>query len=292
MTDQTQSLDPSAMLCAQVNEGQTCFVPGLGKFDAGMRYPVDESTCLPTKDLVARGVVELVFGVPHSPAEASIIAGGAVGYVLRKRDAIHKWGKEAIRKRAGELLREKPSSFFAEKSPAEIAADEIFAKEEAKVEKELKRRRAALAELRGELTKRAEKLRLEAIERNRQAALAEAEANKVLSANLEQAGELYALKTRLDTHVRELERAKFRDGTSVDWSKHSAVELGKVRDLVKKAVQALNAGDAASLRGTVDEIDKELAKRPEPPLAPNQTGRIEVGEGRQPHASKLGGLYG
>lgn len=219
-------------------------IQGFGSLGPDGLFPANLVTAPHLEILLMQGKVEIVIGVPHAPSSAEKVS------VPRfepqgDRDKVHRWAKAEVERRATELLREKPSSYFAERSPLELACEEVYAKKKASIDKEVKRRQDAIERLRAELPKKAERLRQEAAERERQAKLAEEEAARIdaVSANAEAAAELHALRTRLEVYVRALNALDREDA-----------RFCKMQDIVRIAIPALNSGQADAARTAIDEL--------------------------------------
>ncbi len=255
---------PGETLCARVLANGVR-VQGVGAYAKGQLVPIDLRTAPQLELELQRTTVEVVIGIPQPPVDPvnPTLATGADLFYVPKREAVHKWAKDAVEKRANELLREKPSSFFATRSPLEIASDDVYAKRTAQVEKERKRRQDALERLRAELPKKAERLRQEAAERERQAKLADAEASKIDAAvaNADAAGVLLALRARLD------EYAKISNAITEDVMRASTQPntfFGRFHELLREAIASVKAGDTEKLRAALDELDAVYkAKSPE-----------------------------
>lgn len=264
-------------LCARVI-GVSCRVQGVGTYSRGQLIPIDLHTACPVERALhlSPPQVEIVIGVPHyAPADPvspdHVNPKAKAIFHIGERETVHKWAKSSVEKRAAQLLREKPSSYFVDKSPLEIASDEVFAKKQSVVIKERKRREDAVERLRAELPKRVDKLRAEAAEKVRQAKAAQVEAAKLGAAiaNTGPALELAALRARVMQYAKITDNFTERpeianDESSGKYLWNGRADLAAMRDLVHSAIRT---NDVDVLRPIVDELDELYKAEPASELA-------------------------
>lgn len=304
---------PASLATALVSGERLCglvkvkewYCRGLGHFVKGQMFPIEVWNAAAvmveaSREDRAEPSIEIVIGRPSYPQHTSaaivserpkldrivkrIEPDHPIAKLRLPKDPLYGFGstvREKIKKTAERLLVEKPSSFFAEKSPLDFAIDHVLAEENAKLDRERKRHQDAFDWCLAQVTKRAERLRREKDEFERRAREAEEQADKldaIMAASPELA-EVYALRARLQQHAYAMNNVcapKERDENRIRWG-GPPDQYAEIRALISEGVEASNKNDTASLRVICDKLDAASEPRLASPL-PNGSGTIGIRE--------------
>lgn len=298
------ALESGEMLCFRVRVPEW-HCSGLGHFTKGQLGPIDiynAPIVRATADREDRRhdpVIEILIGRPNPPSASSMSQAPKPTWALRERseighatapgsvvksDPLYGFGqlqRNKIKKITAQLLAEKPSSFFSEKSPQELAIEQVIAEENAKIDKERKRHQDALDWCYGQVTKRAERLRREQEELERQAKEAERQAEKLesITAAMPVLSELYTLRDRFQQHLNRMDpmcAPNEANENKIRWG-GSAGQYHEIRSLIAEGLKVNRENDAAALREIVDKLDVVSQPRPLFPPTIYNGGGVSIG---------------
>ncbi len=262
---------PDVCACAKVTKVSELLVRGHGRWLQGTRAPLTLSTASDLRIAHGRGEVEIVIGVADPPYDTSVLStpetfGGSQTFEGFKRSR-----KTDILRVAKELLVQRPHATFAEKSPFEIAAEELWSKRQSNVDKVRTKAQADYHFLttqplqQGVTDKRAEADRL----------MAEAEAAEALLASVSFEGsdatrEQYELRAALEPFV------KLANGQDTGVGFVHVDAKAEIKALVGSAIRAMQKADWAAVRNAVDAL-RAVRMNPGDPTKP--AAQLAIGGG-------------
>jgi hypothetical protein len=262
---------PHLCACFKVVKVSELLVPAHGRWLQGRLGPLLLTNASSLRIAESRGEVEIVLGVPQQPHDTEWL-----GQVETFGDdqtfedfKLSSKGKAKIEQQAKKLMLTRAHSAFADKSPFDVAAEEIWAKRQTNVDKLKSRAQADLDYLTTRpLSKLAEK-RAKAAELMAEAEAAEQLLAGVTLTSTDAATQEYELRAALEPFVR------MSNGEDTGAAVHPTA-LAAIKALVRNAILAQQAGDWAGVGKAVEKL---------------RAVRLSVGEGAPPALSAIGGGY-